>query len=78
MFRYIVMPNYVAARNIGSDDPQEQAILDVITFLSKFHRYFTTETLRHFIKKRHDIDMSEEDICIYLSLYVTIGILRVI
>lgn len=78
MFKYLPTPNFVAAANIGSEDPAEQAILDILILLGKFHRPVDDTTICKWVKKKYDITVDELDVCIYLSLYVTVGVLRVL
>ena len=78
MLVYKTTPNFVAARAIGGGNDIEQYILDTLTVFAKFDKTITYRSVGDWIRRKHHISYEDEDIAAYLSLYVCIGILRVI
>lgn len=78
MLMYETTPNFVAARAIGGAHDVEQHILDTITTLAKYDKIITYKSVGNWIRRKYRIKYPDEDICTYLSLYVSVGILRVI
>jgi len=78
MLLYRATSNYVAAKNIGGGNFVEQCILDTITFYAQLHKEFTYQNIKDWIARKYKINISEEEICAYLGVYASIGILEVI